>query len=344
MNIVRLSEREKQILRLVIGYYIKTGEPIGSDALVEGYDLPWSPATVRSTMAELMNEGYLAQPHLSAGRVPTEKGIRFYIDFLLYPQQLSHWERVIIKKRYEQTEGTLDEVMQETSRVLSDISHCTGLVTLLSARFMKIKSAELVKLGDKKVLVIVVFEGGMTEKTLIKMDKEIPKDMLERMSRYLSELAVGITLDEVRDLVLDDLNCEKRFYDDLILNFIRFSRRIFEQRVQSNIYIKGQTSIFENSERTSPDRFRELFRAFEEKSVLINILNKAMEEEGTGVFVGSENGVIEGYSLVAAPYGGGRKLGMLGVFGPIRMDYSRIIPLVDYTARVVSEIISEVEQ
>jgi heat-inducible transcriptional repressor len=344
MNIVRLSERGKQILRLVIGYYIKTGEPIGSDTLVGGYDLPWSPATVRSTMAELMNEGYLAQPHLSAGRVPTEKGIRFYIDFLLYPRQLSQGERVIIKKRYEQAEGTLDEVMQETSRMLSDISHCAGLVTLKSPRFMKINSAELVKLGDKKVLVIVVFEGGMTEKTLIKMDKEIPKDMLQRISRYLSELAVGFTLDEVRDLVLDDLKCEKQFYDDLILNVIRFSRRIFEQRVQSNIYIKGQTSIFENSERASPDRFRELFRAFEEKSVLIDILNRAMEEEGTGVFVGSENGVMEGYSLVAAPYGGDRKLGTLGVFGPIRMDYSRIIPLVDYTARVVSEIISEVEQ
>ncbi len=344
MNTVELSERGKQILRLVIDYYIKTEEPVGSYVLVESYDLPWSPATVRGTMAELMDQGYLTQPHLSAGRVPSEKGIRFYIDFLLYPRQLSQGKRVFIRKRYEQTEGTLDEVIQETSRMLSDISHCTGLATLQSARFMKIKFAELVKLGDKKVLIIIVFEGGMTEKTLIRIDREISKDMLQRMSHYLSELAIGLTLDEVKALVVSDLKFEKRLYDELIQSVIRFSRRIFEQSVQSNIYIKGQTSVFENSERTSPGRIRELFRAFEEKNVLVDILDKAMKEGGTGVFVGSENGVMEGYSLVASPYGKGRKLGTLGVLGPISMDYSRIIPLVDYTARVVSKIVSEGEQ
>jgi heat-inducible transcriptional repressor len=168
--------------------------------------------------------------------------------------------------------------------------------------------------------------------------------MLQRMSRYLSELAIGLTLDEVRALVVSDLKFEKRLYDELIQSVIRFSRRISEQSTQSNIYIKGQTSIFENSDRTSPERLRGLFRAFEEKSVLVGILDKAMKKEGTGVFVGSENGVMEGYSLVAAPYGSGRKLGTLGILGPISMDYSRIIPLVDYTARVVSKIIGEGEQ
>lgn len=344
MDAAKLSERGKQILRLVIDYYIKTEEPVGSYALVENYGLPWSPATVRSTMAELMDQGYLTQPHLSAGRIPSEKGIRFYVDFLLYPRQLSQEKRVLIKKRYEQTEGTLYEVMQETSRMLSDISHCTGLATLPSARLMKIKSAELVKLGDRKVLVIIVFEGGVTEKALIRIDRKISEDTLQRMSRYLSELAIGLTLDEVRALVINDLKFDKRLYDELIQSVIKFSRKIFEQRIQSNIYIKGQTSILENSERTPPERLRELFRAFEEKSVLVDILDKAMKKEGTEVFVGSENSVMEGYSLVTAPYGTGRKLGTLGVLGPISMDYSRIIPLVDYTARVVSKIVSEGEQ
>jgi heat-inducible transcriptional repressor len=292
-------------------------------------------------MVELMDEGYLTQPHVSAGRIPSEKGIRFYVDSLLYPRRLPRKKRVAIRRRYEQIEGTIDEIMHETSRMLSDISRCAGLVMLPSTRFMKIGSTELIKLGDKKILLIIVFEGGMMEKTLIRMDKEIPKDMLQRMNRYLSELAVGLTLDEVRTLVLDELKLEKRLYGELILSIIRFARKIFEQMIRSDIYIKGQTSIFENSERTPPERLRELFRAFEEKSVLADILDKAMKGEGTRVFVGSENGVMEGYSLVVAPYdGGGRKLGTLGVLGPIRMDYSQIIPLVDYTARVVSEIIS----
>src|SRR3990170_720315 len=200
---------------------------------------------------------------------------------------LSEKKRGVIRRRYERIEGTLDEVMHETSKMLSDISRCAGLVMLPRARLMNIKSTELIKLGDKKVLFIIVFEGGLTEKTLI-----------------------------------------------------RINRKIYEQKIHTDIYIKGQTSILENLKWTPPERLRKLLKAFEEKSVLVDILDKAMKGEGTRVFVGSEIGIMEGYSLVAAPYGGGRKLGTLGVLGPIRMDYSKIIPLVDYTARVLSEIIA----
>jgi heat-inducible transcriptional repressor len=340
MNTEVLSERGKRILNLIVNHHIKTGEPIGSIALIKSYDLPWSPATIRTTMADLMNEGYLAQPHVSAGRIPSKKGVRFYIDSLLYPQKLSKKRRVSIKKHYERIEGTLDEVMQETSKMLSDISQCAGLVMLPRARLMKIKSTEFIRLGDKKVLFIIVFEGGMTEKTLIRMRRGATDDMLKRLSRYLNELVIGLTLDELRILVLNRLKSERRLYHELVLNLLRFSRKIYEQKVQSNIYIKGQTSIIGDSKWTPPERLRKLLKALEEKSVLVDILDKAMKGEGTRVFVGSEIGIMEGYSLVAAPYGGGRKLGTLGVLGPMRMDYSKIIPLVDYTARVVSEIIA----
>ncbi len=340
MNREELSERGKRILNLIINHHIKTGEPIGSSTLIKSYDLPWSPATVRTTMADLMNEGYLSQPHVSAGRIPSEKGFRFYIDSLLYPQTLSLKKMVVIRRRYERIEGTLDEVMHETSKMLSDISRCAGLVMLPRARLMKIKSAELIKLGDKTVLFIIVFEGGMTEKTIIRMKREAPDEVLKGLSRYLNELALGLTLDQLRELVLDKLKSEKRLYNELVLNLLRFSRNIYEQKIQSDIYIKGQTSILENSKWTPPGPFRKLLKAFEEKSVLVDILDKAMKGEGTRVFVGSEIGKMEGYSLVAAPYGGGRKLGTLGVLGPMRMDYSKIIPLVDYTARVLNEIIA----
>ncbi|OGE21514.1 MAG: heat-inducible transcription repressor HrcA [Candidatus Dadabacteria bacterium RBG_19FT_COMBO_40_33] len=340
MNREELSERGKRILNLIVNHHIKTGEPIGSNALVKSYELPWSSATVRTTMADLMNEGYLSQPHVSAGRIPSEKGFRFYIDSLLYPQMLSEKKRGVIRRRYERIEGTLDEVMHETSKMLSDISRCAGLVMLPRARLMNIKSTELIKLGDKKVLFIIVFEGGLTEKTLIRMNREAPDDMLKMLSRYLNELAIGLTLDQLRVIVLDRLKSEKRLYHELVLNFLRFSREIYEQKIQTDIYIKGQTSILENSKWTPPERLRKLLKAFEEKSVLVDILDKAMKGEGTRVFVGSEIGIMEGYSLVTAPYGGGRKLGTLGVLGPIRMDYSKIIPLVDYTARVLSEIIA----
>jgi len=341
MGEIKLSERGKKLLHLIIDYYIKKGQPIGSTTLVENYRLPWSSATVRSAMAELTDKGCLIQPHVSAGRIPTEKGIMFYIDSLPYPNELSEGKRGFIRRRYSKIDGTIDEVMHETSRMLSDISHCAGLATIPSTRFMKIKSAKLVKLGDKKVLVIIVFEGGMTEKTLVRLNRRIPKDVFYRMRDYLNKLAVGFTLDEVRSILVEKLMDEERVYREFIESVIRFSAKVFERNYKSDVYIKGQTTFFDNPHFNNFDELKELFRAFDEKRFLVDILDKAMKADGTKVFVGSQNGVMEGYSLVAAPYGRDKKLGTLGVFGPMRMDYSQIIPLVDYTARIVTKIVSE---
>jgi heat-inducible transcriptional repressor len=343
MSEKKLSERGKQLLHMVIDYYIKTGQPIGSSALVENYGLPWSSATVRSAMAELMDNGCLIQPHVSAGRIPAEKGIKLYVDSLLYPNELSELKRGVIRRRYKKLDGTIDEVMYETSRILSQISHCAGLATIPSTRFMKIKSAKLVKLGDKKVLVIIVFEGGMTEKTLIRLNMRIPKEVFYRMRDYLNKLAVGFTLDEVKSLLLDNVRDQERIYREFMESVIRFSTKVFERKPKSDVYIKGQTSFFDNSHFNNLEGLKELFRAFDEKKYLVDILDKVMKGDGTRVFVGSQNGVMEGYSLVAAPYGRDQRVGTLGVLGPMRMDYSQIIPLVNYTARIVTKIVSEGE-
>ncbi len=343
MSEIKLSERGKRILPLIIDYYIKTGQPIGSSALVENYSLPWSSATVRSAMSELMDKGYLVQPHVSAGRIPAEKGIKFYVDSLPYPNELSEGKRGVIRRRYKKIGGTIDEVMYETSSMLSDISHCAGLATVPSTRFMKIKSAKLVKLGDKKVLVIIVFERGLTEKTVVRLNRQIPKELFYRMRDYLNKLAVGFTLDEVRSLLVDKVRDQDRTYREFIESVIRFSSKVFERNSNSEVYLKGQTSFFDNSHFNNFDDLKELFRAFDEKQFLVDILDKVMKGDGTKVFVGSQNGVMEGYSLVAAPYGRDKRLGTLGVLGPMRMDYSQIIPLVEYTARIVTKIVSEVE-
>ncbi|HXG31482.1 MAG TPA: heat-inducible transcriptional repressor HrcA [Thermodesulfobacteriota bacterium] len=340
---MKLSERGKRLLHLIIDYYIKTGQPVGSFKLVDRYNLPWSSATVRSTMAELMDKGYLVQPHVSAGRIPTEKGIRFYVDSLLYPQRLSEGMRVVIRRLYKKIDGTIEEVMYETTRVLSDISHCAGVATLPSTRFMKMKSAELVKLGHRKVLVIIVFEGGMTEKTLVRVNREIPNDVFYRISDYLNKIAVGLTLDELKTLIVDRLKDQNKIYREFIESVIRFSSKVFEQKPKSDVFIKGQTSFFDNLQFSNPFGLKELFKAFEEKNLLADILDKVMKGDGTKVLVGSENGVMEGYSLIAAPYGSDKRRGTLGVLGPMRMDYSQIIPLVGYTARIVSKIVSEGE-
>ncbi|MDA2920605.1 heat-inducible transcriptional repressor HrcA [Desulfobacterota bacterium AH_259_B03_O07] len=338
---IELTERAKKILNLVIDNYIKTGEPVGSSTLVSNYQLPWSPATVRSVLSELMDNDYLYQPHVSAGRAPTEKGIKYYIDSLLFPQQLSEAKRIVITKRYQQLDGTFDEIIYETSIMLSDISNCAGLATLPSTRQIKIKSTELIKLADKKVLVMFVFEGGMTEQRLIRLNRSIPKDMLRRLSDYINKLTFALTLAEVETIIIDKLKYEKQLYREFLQGFLNHSSKVTEQHPQSSVFIKGQNIIFDNYTHSNPDGLRELIKAFDEKSFLLEILGKAVKENSTIVFLGSENGVPEGYSLIAAPYGTSKSLGTLGVFGPLHMDYSQIIPLVDYTAKLVSKIVSE---
>jgi len=338
---MELSERAKKILNIVIDNYIKTGEPVGSSTLVTKYQLPWSTATVRSVMSELMDNNYLFQPHVSAGRAPTEKGIRYYIDSLLYPRQLPEATRVVIRKRYEQLDGTFDEIIYETSIMLSDISNCAGLASLPSTRQMKIKSTELIKLSDKKVLVMFVFEGGMTEQRLIRLNRSIPKDVLRRLSDYINKLTCGLNLVEVETIIIDKLRHEKQMYREFLEGFLKNSTKVIEQKPQSSVFIKGQSIIFDNYRLSNPEGLRKLFKALDEKSFLLEILGKAMKENSTFVFLGSENGVPEGYSLIAAPYGTNKNLGTLGVLGPLHMDYSEIIPLVDYTARIVSKIVSE---
>ncbi|HEX9665484.1 MAG TPA: heat-inducible transcriptional repressor HrcA [Thermodesulfobacteriota bacterium] len=334
-----VSTREKRILYLVIDNYIKTGEPVGSSCLVSKYRLPWSPATVRSVMFELMDKNYLVQPHISAGRVPTEKGIRIYINSLLDQKKLPKSKRTVIKRRYKQLDGTLNEVIYETSIMLSDISNCTGLATLPSTRSMKIKSTKLIRIADRKVLVIIVFDNGMIDQRMIRLSGKIPDGMLRKLSDYVNKLTMALTLDEVESIVIDKLKHERRIYREFLERVVKFSTGKFDERLKSAVYIKGHPSIFDNYSLNNPEGLKDLFRALEEKSFLVEILGKAMNEDSTIVFLGAENGVPAGYSVIAAPYGTNKNLGTLGVLGPLHMDYGQIVPLVDYTAKIVSNIV-----
>ena len=340
MTTLEVSEREQRILYLVIDNYIKTGEPVGSSCLVSKYKLPWSPATIRSVMFDLMDKQYLVQPHISAGRVPTEKGIRIYINSLLNQKELPRSKRTVIKRRYRQLNGTFNEVIYETSIMLSDISNCTGLATLPSTRSMKIKSTKLIKIAEKKVLVIIVFENGMIDQRMIRLSRKIPEGMLRKLSDRVNKLTMTLTLDEVGSIVIDKLKHERKIYREFLERVMKFWTGKSDKGVKSGVYIKGHPSIFDNYSLNNPDGLKDLFRALEEKSFLVEILGKAMNEGSTIVFLGEENGVPAGYSVVAAPYGMNKNLGTLGVLGPLHMDYAQIVPLVDYTAKIVTKIVS----
>ncbi len=340
MTDLEIAEREKRVLYSVIDHYTKTGEPVGSSYLVSKYQLPWSSATVRSVMFDLMDKQFLVQPHISAGRIPTEKGIRIYINSLSNQRKLPKSKRTVIKRRFRQLDGTFNEVIYETSIMLSDISSFTGLATLPSISSIKIKATKLVKIADKKVLVIIVFENGMIDQRMIRLSRKIPDAMLRRLSDYVNKLTVALTIDEVKSIVIDKLRHERKIYREFLERVMKFWTGESDKDVKSGVYIKGHPSILDNYSLNNPEGVKDLFRALEEKSFLYEILRKAMNEDSTIVFLGAENGVPTGYSVIAAPYGTSKNLGTLGVLGPLRMDYAQIVPLVDFTAKIVSKIVS----
>jgi len=341
MNIELLSEKAREILTLIIDTYIKTGNPVGSSSLVDKYKLSYSSATVRNTMSELMKLGYLRQPHISAGRIPTDKGIRFYTDTLISKHNLTKKKERVLFDKYFNIDGTIDEIVQKITKALSKISNYTGLATVPDIRVVKINSAEIISLGSKKLLIILVFEGGLTEKTVVRTERNVSKEILNKMSDYLNKLSFGLTLKQLNDYVLSKLKNERQIYNSIFESIVKVSTKVLEENQRSDVYIEGQMSMLKNHNYSKRHNLEVLFNAFEEKDHLIRILEDVMRDKTTKVFVGEENGIPEGYSIIAAPYGPRSKLGSLGIIGPSSMDYSRIIPLVNFTAKYVSNLVSE---
>jgi heat-inducible transcriptional repressor len=341
MNSNILSDKDRTILSTVVDYYINTGSPVGSKTLAKLYNLHWSPATIRNTMSKFMENGYLSQQHISAGRVPTDKAFRLYIDSLMYIEKLSKDKIGFINKRYRDVEGTVDDLLFETSSVLSDISEFAGLATLPDSKYLEINSAKLVKIDKRKILLIIIFKGGLTEKTLINLKKEIPEDVLKRLSYYLNSVSEHLTLDDLKTTVLSELKYKKdEIYKEIVKSILKLTDESNSEGSSSDLFIKGHKSFIDKMNFSNTDDIKELIKAFEEKKYLIEILSKVNTGDGIRVFIGSEHGMMNGFSLVACSYGKNKRLGTIGVFGLLRMDYSKIIPLVDYTAQMVSKIVS----
>ncbi|HSG31053.1 MAG TPA: heat-inducible transcriptional repressor HrcA [Thermodesulfobacteriota bacterium] len=342
MNQITLTNKDKSILSAVVDYYIRTGNPVGSKTLSESYNLKWSTATIRNTMAKFMDCGYLSQPHISAGRIPTDKAFELYINSLMDLKKLSQDKIGFINMRYKNVLGTMDDLLFETSSVLSDISEFAGLATLPDSKYLEIKSAKLVKIDKKKILLIIIFNGGITEKTLINLKNEITEQTLKHLSYYLNGISEHMTLDDLKTTVLSELKFKKdEIYNEIVRSILKLTDPTQSDKSSSDIYINGRESIIDKINFNNTQDIKDLIKAFEEKKYLIEILSNVKNGDGIKVFIGSEHGMISGFSLVACSYGNNERLGTIGVFGLMRMDYSKIIPLVDYTAKMVSNIVRD---
>lgn len=338
-----LSQRSRQILEAIIEDYIVTAEPVGSSAVARRHSLALSSATVRNVMASLEELGLLVSPHTSAGRIPTDKGFRFYVDTLVGLRSVSLGEKREILKRCRETGGNLTDLLREASRTLSSLSNYTGIVVAPRFTTGRFRHIEFVKLGPKRILAILVACSGAVQNRIIETEQEFAADQLVGMANYLNSILEGLTISQVHEKILAEMTQEKTRYDQLLEKALKLTRQALPEE-QDEVFIAGQSRILDQPEFNDVNKMRELFKAFEEKGRLAHLLSGCMQAQGVQIFIGSETPLKEmaGMSLITSTYmTDTNTIGLLGVIGPTRMGYSSVIPIVDYTAQLVSKLLTE---
>jgi heat-inducible transcriptional repressor len=337
-----LNKRAREILRLIVDAYVETGEPVGSRAISRKLGMSLSPATIRNVMADLEEVGLLHAPHTSAGRLPTDAGLRLFVHGLLQVGHLSDDERNTINGRASAAGRSLPEMLGEATAVLSGLSGCTGLV-IAPKTDQPLKHLEFVNLGPGRTLIVMVTEDGVVENRVIETPLGIPAASLVMASNYLSSRLIGRTIDEGRAAILAEIETAKTQLDALTAGLVEAGLAI-RSIGTDQLIVRGQSNLLDDiGGRADVARIRALFEALETKDSMLKLLEAANRAEGVQIFIGSENDLFAhaGCSMIITPYMNSREqvVGAIGVIGPTRLNYARIIPLVDYTAKVISRLL-----
>jgi heat-inducible transcriptional repressor len=341
-----LDSRSRDVLREIVLEYVASGEPISSRSLAKSGRFSLSPASLRNVMADLEDLGYLFQPHTSAGRVPTDRGYRFFIDHLMKSRQLTPHEREAIDEQVSHV-NELDDVMQLASRLLSKLSNQVGVVLMPTVRHLVMRSIDFILVAERKILCVIVATNGVVVNRIVETSVDSTRDELEKISRYLTGQYSGRTLEAVRNLMTELLAADRVLHDESLRKGAAMAIDAVDEVLPQarEIFVEGASSMLYKPEFADADSMRKTFLAFQEKEKLVEILNRCLTEEGLQIFVGSESQFTRSYnfSLVATRYGSSMPIGMLGIIGPTRMEYGRIAPLVDYLGKALSRKIEERE-
>jgi heat-inducible transcriptional repressor len=339
-----LSARDREILSDVIGTFIVTGEPVSSRSVAKHERHGVSSATIRNVMADLEDLGLLAQPHTSAGRIPTEEGYHFYIESLMPSRRISERERAFIEAGLSEDGADGEQLMSSASELLSQLSNQIGIVLTPSVAETELKSINFLPLSGRKVLCIVVATSGFIDHKLIVTTREMSAEELLRISNYVNENFAGLEVRQLRDRLLALMSEERARVDQLLASAIELASGALESEDSQDVKIKGTASVLNLPELASLDRIQRLLDAFADSAALVQLLNQMMSGRGVRVLIGEDSELTAelDFSLVATSYGvGGRPLGTLGVFGPSRMPYQRMIPLVNYFGERLSRALEE---
>ena len=335
-----LNERAQHLLRVLIERYIREGEPVGSRTLARDAGMDLSPATIRNVMADLEDLGFVRAPHTSAGRMPTVQGYRFFVDSLLTVQPLDGQDMQRLR-----TELKLDlehkDLVERASKLLSGITRMAGVVTLPRRKQAALRRIDFLPLSDNRVLVILVINAREVQNRIIYTDRPYTPSELEMAANFLNEQFSGKDIDAVREYIIADMQQTREDMNRMMQAAVDMAGQVFQAedlQAHEDVVVAGQTNLMGFRELCEVDKLRHLFEAFNQKREILLLLDQCLNAEGVHIFIGEESGynALDECSVVTAPYSvDGRVVGVLGVIGPTRMAYDRIIPIVDTTARLL---------
>ncbi len=343
-----LNERSREIFRQIVETYLETGAPVGSRNLSRQLPMTLSPASVRNVMADLEAMGLIYAPHASAGRMPTHAGLRMFVDCLLEIGDLSVREREHIQRQMtaEHARQGVDEVLSEASGMLSGLSRCAGLV-VAEKQINRIKHIEFVNLDNSRALLVLVGEDGAVENRVVDLPAGLPPSALVEAGNYLNARIRGLTLHEAKERINQELQEKRDLLDELTKGLIEAGLAEWSggREETKSLIVRGRAHLLEDLKAIEElERIRLLFEDLESKKELVRLIDLADEAEGVRIFIGSENQLfsLSGSSVIVAPFRDNDRniVGVLGVIGPTRLNYARVIPVVDYTAKLVGRLLT----
>ena len=338
------SGRDRKILEDVIRTFILTGTPVSSRSLAGMAEQNLSSASIRHIMADLEESGYLSQPHTSAGRVPTAAGYHYYIDSLMQGRVLSAEKQRYIRGNLEQVVTDVEELMGVVTHLLTELSRQIGLVLAPTISETTVRALHFLSLSGRRILCVVESEGGLIEHRVVHSEQVMSAKELVTISNYLTEHFAGLTLREIRDRLLKLMSRERDRIHELLDNAIALAQQALGTVEKPELMVEGTEVVLTQPELADIERVRRLLETFTDKAELVRMLNQLIGGPGTQVIIGEDSELTSDldFSLVATTYGSGdRILGTLGIFGPSRMEYDKVVPLVDFLGKTVSATLAE---
>ncbi len=339
------SERAQKLLRALIERYVRDGQPVGSRTLARDAGMELSPATIRNVMADLEDMGFVSAPHTSAGRIPTPQGYRFFVDTLMRVKPMGAKAVSQLQQQLASDAGDTSAVMSSASSLLSQFTHMAGVVTVPRPERVTLRQIEFLPLSDRRVLAILVINSSEVQNRILSTNREYTQQELTVAANFINAKCAGMELSAIRGVIIEELEKARSSMNQAMIDVVSVAQSAIDQgAVKKSEYIMaGETNLMDFTELSDVEKLRRLFEAFSEKRDLLDLLDRSIEASGVQIFIGEESGykILDDCSVVASPYVvDDEVVGVLGVIGPTRMAYDRVIPIVDITAKLLSNILN----